>query len=41
VKNQLTMPFIFDTNSLRVLGNYYPERFPSFWKRFDEMVEKK
>ena len=35
------MPFIFDTNSLRVLGNYYPERFPSFWKRFEEMVEKK
>lgn len=35
------MPFIFDTNSLRVLGNYYPERFPSFWTRFDVAVESK
>jgi hypothetical protein len=35
------MPFIFDTNSLRVLGNYYPDQFPSFWTRFDVAVEKK
>ncbi len=35
------MPFIFDTNSLRVLGNYYPEQFPSFWERFEASVEKK
>lgn len=32
------MPFAFDTNSLRVLGNYYPERFPSFWTRFEEEI---
>jgi hypothetical protein len=35
------MLFIFDTNSLRVLGNYYPEQFPSFWERFEITVEKK
>jgi hypothetical protein len=35
------MPFIFDTNSLRVLGNYYPDQFPSFWQRFENAVEKK
>lgn len=32
------MLYVFDTNSLRVLGNYYPERFPTFWKRFNEAV---
>lgn len=26
---------VFDTNSLRVLANYYPARFPSFWKHFE------
>lgn len=31
-------PFIFDTSSFRVLGNYYPDRFPSFWKRFTESI---
>ena len=34
------MPHVFDTNSLRVLNNYYPPHFPSFWKLFDEAVEK-
>jgi hypothetical protein len=34
------MLHVFDTNSLRVLGNYYPERFPSFWQRFDDVVER-
>lgn len=33
------MIYIFDTNSLRVLGNYYPDRFPTFWKQFQEMIE--
>jgi len=28
-------PYVFDTNSVRVLGNYYPERFPTFWKEFE------
>ena len=32
------MPFVFDTNSIRVLSNYYPQRFPSFWRRFDQLV---
>lgn len=32
------MIYVFDTNSIRVLGNYYPERFPSFWKRFRGFV---
>ena len=32
------MPYIFDTNSFRVLGNYYPDRFPSFWEQFNEAV---
>ena len=35
------MPFIFDTNSLRVLGNYYPDRFPSFWEHFETSIHKK
>lgn len=30
--------YVFDSNSLRVLGNYYPGRFPTFWKRFEEAV---
>jgi len=35
------MPFIFDTNSLRVIGNYYPDQFPSFWERFEAAVNSK
>jgi hypothetical protein len=31
-------PFLFDSSSIRVLSNYYAERFPSFWQRFDEAV---
>ncbi|HET7464396.1 MAG TPA: DUF4411 family protein [Longimicrobium sp.] len=34
------MLYVFDTNSIRVLGNYYPERFPTFWRRFDEAVQQ-
>src|SRR5262245_61757252 len=34
------MPYVFDTNSLRVLGNYYPGQFPSFWALFNDAVEK-
>lgn len=33
------MVFVFDTNSLEVLGNYYPERFPTFWEKFETAVE--
>lgn len=31
-------PYLFDSSSIRVLSNYYAERFPSFWQRFDEAV---
>ncbi len=33
------MTYVFDTSSLRVLGNYYPERFPSFWEQFEAGIE--
>ncbi|MCY4528759.1 MAG: DUF4411 family protein [Chloroflexi bacterium] len=29
---------MFDTSSYRVLGNYYPEQFPSFWEMFNGLV---
>lgn len=32
-------PYVFDTNSFRVLENYYPKRFPTFWSNFDGTVE--
>lgn len=32
------MLHVFDTNSMRVLGHYYPKRFPTFWQRFDQAV---
>ena len=34
----LRRPFVFDSNSWRVLENFYPSRFPSFWERFDGVV---
>ncbi|MCD4785896.1 MAG: DUF4411 family protein [Candidatus Eremiobacteraeota bacterium] len=34
------MIYIFDTNSFIVAGHYFPGRFPSFWRNFDEMVLK-
>ncbi len=30
---------VFDTNSIRVLGNYYPQRFPSFWRQFNHAAD--
>ena len=33
------MVYIFDTSSFIVIGHYYPERFPTFWSRFDASVE--
>lgn len=30
--------YIFDTNSLRIFGNYYPQVFPSFWSALDDLV---
>lgn len=32
------MPYVFDTNSFLVLRHYFPERFPTFWERFDDAV---
>lgn len=33
------MQYVFDTNSFRVLENYYPERFVTFWERFNQVVD--
>lgn len=32
------MCYILDTNSFLELQSYYPDTFPSFWERFDELV---
>ena len=32
------MAYVFDTSSFRVLGNYYPDQFPTFWQIFDSAV---
>ena len=32
------MTYVVDTSSFRVLGHYFPDRFPSFWARFNEAV---
>jgi len=32
------MVYIFDSNSFVVISHYFPERFPTFWKRIDEYV---
>lgn len=32
------MVYILDSNSFRVLENYYPATFPSFWEQFDAVV---
>lgn len=34
------MIYVFDANSLsNILNHYYPNRFPSFWDKFDNMVQ--
>ena len=30
------MAYVFDTSSFSVIGNYYPEQFPTFWEKFDQ-----
>ena len=30
--------YVFDTSSPSVLGNYFPERFPSFWSQFNHLI---
>jgi len=32
------MVYVFDTNSFRVLGSYYPKQFRTFWGKFDQYV---
>ena len=32
------MAYVFDTNSFRVIGNYYPDQFPTFWRQFNQAV---
>ena len=32
--------YVMDTDSLRALRHYYPDRIPSFWKFFDPYVAK-
>jgi hypothetical protein len=34
------MTYVFDTSSFIVLGHYFPERFPSFWDRFEQAVSE-
>jgi Domain of unknown function (DUF4411) len=34
------MLYVFDTNSLRILSNYYPKRFPTFWQQFEASIIK-
>ena len=33
------MVYVFDTNSFIVLGHYYKDRFPSLWKKIDNLVK--
>lgn len=33
------MIYVFDTSSLVVLKNFYPDNFPSFWQAWDELME--
>ena len=35
------MIYVFDTNSLiNIFKHYYPERFPSLWENFDDLIER-
>ena len=31
--------YVFDSSSIRVIGNYYPDHFPSFWVQFEQAVD--
>ena len=31
--------YVFDTSSFSILKNIFPDRFPSFWKKFDGLIE--
>lgn len=32
------MPYVFDTSAFIIIGHYYPDQFPTFWRRFDGAV---
>ncbi len=32
--------YILDTSSIRVLGNYYPDVFPSFWEQLNDAIQR-
>ena len=32
--------YVLDTSSLIVIGHYFPDRFPTFWQRFDEAISE-
>ena len=32
------MFYVFDTSSFSVIGNYYPDQFPTFWEKFNQAV---
>ncbi len=34
------MIYIFDTGAFIVISHYFPERFPSFWTKLNDYVEK-
>lgn len=34
------MIYVFDTTSFRVLGNYFPENFPTFWENIEQLIHK-
>lgn len=34
------MIYVFDTNSVSVLRNYYPGQFPSLWNGLDALVQR-
>ncbi len=34
------MIYVFDTSSFIVLGHYFPQRFPSFWEKFNNSVSE-
>lgn len=33
------MVYVFDTSSFIVIGHYYPQQFPSFWDKFNQLVD--
>ncbi|MCH8133632.1 MAG: DUF4411 family protein, partial [Myxococcales bacterium] len=33
------MVYVLDTSSFIHIGHFFPDRFPTFWDQFDELVE--